>query len=85
MVSRQPELVLAVPTLLTFHFTSDYYTTSSGWEALVDCVGSYEPMIIDVTANPEVINEGESSQLTATVTGGAGNYTFRLKPPTKSL
>ena len=65
---------------LTFHFTSDYYTTSSGWEALVDCVGSYEPMIIDVTANPEVINEGESSQLTATVTGGAGNYTFRWEP-----
>ena len=65
---------------LTFHFTSDYYTTSSGWEALVDCIGSYEPMVIDVTANPEVINEGESSQLTATVTGGAGNYTFRWEP-----
>ena len=65
---------------LTFHFTSDYSSTSSGWEALVDCVSPYEPMIIGVSANPTEINEGESSQLEAIVMGGAGNYTYLWEP-----
>ena len=65
---------------LTFHFTSDYSSTSSGWEALVDCVSPYEPMIIGVSANPTEINEGESSQLEAIVMGGAGDYTWLWEP-----
>jgi len=65
---------------LTFHFTSDYYSTSFGWEALVDCVSPYEPMIIGVSADPMEINEGESSQLTALVMGGAGNYSWLWEP-----
>jgi len=65
---------------LTFHFISDQNTTSSGWVATVACVGNYEPMIISVTANPEVINEGETSQLEAIVMGGAGNYTYLWEP-----
>lgn len=65
---------------LTFHFVSDQNTTSSGWAATISCVGSYEPMIIGVTANPTEINEGESSQLEAIVMGGAGNYTYLWEP-----
>lgn len=65
---------------LTFHFISDQNTTSTGWVATISCVGSYEPMIIGVTANPTEINEGESSQLEAIVMGGAGNYTYLWEP-----
>jgi len=65
---------------LTFHFISDQNTTSFGWVATVGCVGDYEPMIINVTANPEIVNEGETSQLEAVVTGGAGDYTYLWEP-----
>ena len=65
---------------LTFHFTSDYSSTSTGWFALVDCVGTYDPMSLTVSADPEVINEGDRSQLTAVVTGGAGDYTYQWEP-----
>ena len=65
---------------LTFRFTSDYGVNEPGWKAAIHCVGSYEPMIIGVTADPTVINEGESSQLTAIVMGGAGNYTWLWEP-----
>ena len=65
---------------LTFHFSSDYYTNSFGWTATVTCVGSYDPMALEVTADPMVIDDGESSHLTATVTGGAGDYTYAWEP-----
>ena len=65
---------------LTFHFTSDQGVNEPGWKAAIHCVGSYEPMIIGVSADPMVINEGESSQLTAIVMGGAGNYTWLWEP-----
>jgi len=65
---------------LTFHFISDQNTTASGWVATINCVGNYEPMIISVTANPDIIDEGESSQLTVTVTGGSGEYTYLWEP-----
>ena len=64
---------------LTFHFTSDYYTTSFGWTAQVYCV-SGSPLVIEVKADPDVINEGESSQLNAIVTGGSGEYTYLWEP-----
>ena len=64
---------------LTFRFTSDNWTTSSGWAAQVYCV-SDEPLSLTVTADPEVINEGESSQLNVIVTGGSGEYTFVWEP-----
>ena len=65
---------------LTFHFTSDYYTTSFGWTAQVYCVNSGDPLSLTVTADPEVIDEGESSQLTVIVTGGSGEYTYAWEP-----
>jgi PKD repeat protein len=65
---------------LTFRFTSDQGVNASGWVATVTCVGSYDPMGITVTADPELINEGDSSQLTAFVTGGDGNYTYLWEP-----
>ena len=65
---------------LTFRFTSDMGVTASGWIATINCVGPYEPMIIGVSADPEVIDEGETSQLTAIVMGGAGGYTWLWEP-----
>ena len=65
---------------LTFRFTSDRGVNSFGWIAAVNCVGSYEPMTIEVSADPEVIEEGERSQLSAIVTGGDGNYTYHWEP-----
>ena len=64
---------------LTFRFTSDYYTTSFGWTAQVYCV-SDGPLSITVTADPDIINEGEKSQLNVIVTGGSGGYTYVWEP-----
>ena len=64
---------------LTFRFTSDRGVNSFGWVASVNCV-SGDPLSIEVTANPEVINEGESSQLNVIATGGSGEYTYIWEP-----
>ena len=64
---------------LTFRFTSDNWTTSSGWAARVYCI-SDEPLSVVVTAEPEVINDGETSQLNAVAAGGDGNYTYQWEP-----
>lgn len=65
---------------LTFHFVSDQNTTASGWVATIACVGDYDPIVVTATADPELINEGDSSQLTTIVTGGDGNYTYLWEP-----
>ena len=65
---------------LTFRFTSDQGVTASGWVAMVSCVGSYDPITLEITADPEVINEGESSQLNVVATGGSGEYTYIWEP-----
>ena len=65
---------------LTFRFTSDQGVTSRGWVAMVQCVGGFDPIAVSVTATPEVINEGETSQLEAIVAGGAGGYTYAWEP-----
>ena len=80
--SESPGTVTATNSegALTFRFTSDQNTTASGWVATINCVGNYEPMAIEVSADPEVVNEGESSQLNVTVTGGAGDYTYLWEP-----
>ena len=64
---------------LTFRFTSDQNTTSSGWVATLTCIFS-EPLTLTVKAEPEVINEGESSQLMAIAQGGSGEYTYSWEP-----
>ena len=64
---------------LTFRFTSDRGVNSFGWVATINCV-SGDPLIVEVTANPEVINDGESSQLNVVVTGGSGEYTYLWNP-----
>ncbi len=66
---------------LTFRFTSDGSSVSSGWSATVACI-SNDPLAITVTATPETINEGETSQLQVTATGGAGGYTYLWTPTT---
>ncbi len=65
---------------LTFRFTSDQGVTASGWVAMVSCVGSYDPITLEITADPEVINEGESSQLNVVASGGSGEYTYIWEP-----
>lgn len=65
---------------LTFHFTSDYYTTSNGWSALITCLSEQEPLEIIVTAEPNNISAGESSQLNVQCVGGTGNYTYSWTP-----
>ena len=65
---------------LTFRFTSDQGVTASGWVAMISCVGSYDPITLEITADPEVINEGESSQLNVVATGGSGQYTYIWEP-----
>ena len=64
---------------LTFKFTSDQNTTSSGWVATIACIFT-NPLQVEVTADPEVINEGESAQLKAIATGGSGEYTYSWGP-----
>jgi len=80
--ANSPEEVTATNSdgALTFRFTSDYATTSFGWMAEVSCVGDYEPLSLTVTADPEVIDYGESSQLNVAVTGGSGEYTYAWEP-----
>ena len=65
---------------LTFRFTSDQGVNASGWAATIRCVGPYDPLTLEVTADPEIVNEGESSQLNVVVTGGSGEYTYVWEP-----
>ena len=81
--SQSPGTVTATNAdgALTFRFTSDYGVTQSGWSAFVHCIGiTYDPIEITVTADPETIEEGGHSQLTAMVTGGSGVYTYQWEP-----
>ena len=79
--ANSPGMVVATNNegALTFRFTSDNWTTSSGWAARVYCI-SDEPLSVVVTAEPEVINDGETSQLNAVAVGGDGNYTYQWEP-----
>ena len=66
---------------LTFRFTSDGSLTKAGWAAVVRCIGTtYEPLTVDVIAQPASIQEGESTQLKVTVTGGDGDYSYQWEP-----
>ena len=46
---------------------------------MVYCV-SDNPLSLTVTAEPEIIDEGEKSQLNVVVTGGSGEYTYVWEP-----
>ena len=63
---------------LTFKFTSDYSTVSSGWSAYVSCIG----LPLEVTANVEhdEIFIGETNKLYALPTGGSNEYTYSWDP-----
>lgn len=65
---------------LTFKFTSDSYENGTGWAALIKCIEPLEPLEVQATATPESIIEGQSTQLTATVQGGTGQYTYSWEP-----
>ena len=66
---------------LTFRFTSDSSVNNEGWAASVHCIGiTYDPIEVNATAEPETIENGGHSQLTAVVTGGSGVYTYSWAP-----
>ncbi|MBR4390537.1 MAG: carboxypeptidase regulatory-like domain-containing protein [Bacteroidales bacterium] len=81
--SNNPTTVTATNAngALTFQFTSDYSVNYSGWVANVHCVGiTYDPLEIEVFAEPEVINYGETTTLEVEVTGGDGDYSYYWEP-----
>lgn len=63
---------------LTFLFHSDWQHTFPGWAATLKCMGG--PMSVIANSFPSRICEGGSSQLTAVVNGGSGNYTYQWSP-----
>ena len=65
---------------LTFRFTSDSSVNREGWSAHVSCLGVLAPIVVTVTAEPESILTGQTSQLSAVVTGGSGVYTYHWEP-----
>ena len=66
---------------LTFKLYSDYSVTASGWAATIHCLGiSYDPLTVEVFAEPALIQEGTTSQLHAVATGGDGNYAYLWTP-----
>ena len=64
---------------LTIRFISDELQEAAGWTAQISCIFT-EPLTLTITAEPEIINEGGSSQLKAIVQGGSGNYTYFWEP-----
>jgi hypothetical protein len=82
--SNSPEVVTATNSdgALTFRFSSDYGVNMSGWAARVHCIGggSYDPLEIEVFADPEIIDEGQTSQLSVHAMGGDGQYTYLWEP-----
>ena len=79
--TQNPTLITATNAdgALTFRFTSDDRNQYDGWEAFIDCE-YYDPLRIEVSADPEIIDEGEHSQLCVVATGGAGAYTYLWEP-----
>ena len=65
---------------LTFRFSSDYAVNATGWKARVYCLGTTNPLEIEVFADPQTIIEGNTSQLSAYAFGGGGNYSYRWEP-----
>ena len=65
---------------LTFRFSSDYAVNATGWKARVYCLGTTNPLEIEVFADPQTIIEGNTSQLSVYAFGGGGNYSYRWEP-----
>ncbi|MBO4328999.1 MAG: carboxypeptidase regulatory-like domain-containing protein, partial [Bacteroidales bacterium] len=65
---------------LTFRFTSDQSVNGAGWSAVIHCLGLPDPLEVTATADPQVINEGEHSQLHAAASGGEGDYRYEWEP-----
>ena len=80
--SNSPDVVTATNAegALTFRFSSDYGVNAPGWKAVVHCLGIDNPLEIEVFADPQTINEGESTLLSMYAMGGSGNYTYRWEP-----
>jgi len=79
--TNSPDTVTATNAdgALTFRFNSDQGVNATGWAAHISCIFD-NPLIITVSAEPEIINEGENSQLNVVATGGSGIYTYAWEP-----
>ena len=44
------------------------------------CAGVYDPIELEVFADPEAVEEGEPCQLNVFATGGTGTYTYHWEP-----
>ena len=61
---------------MTFWYTQQYFTSmGSNWQSRI---ASFQLSGLNVTAsaNPQYINQGQTSQLSCTATGGTGIYTY---------
>ncbi len=65
---------------LTFRFSSDYGVNEPGWKATVHCIGTYDPIELELSVDPENVEEGEPCQLSVVATGGTGVYTYLWEP-----
>ena len=76
--NNSPDTVVATNPegALTFRFSSDYAVNAPGWKALIHCVGVFDPIELEVFADPEAVEEGEPCQLSVVATGGTGTYTY---------
>ena len=83
--NNSPETITATNDegALTFHFISDRNTTTGGWVATIHCLGiGDDPIELEITANPETVEQSESCQLNVIATGGTGIYTYLWEPAT---
>lgn len=62
----------------TFWYTQEYYatTSSSSWKTRIASFSLSNGLVVTATATPAYINLGQTSQLNATATGGAGGYVY---------
>ena len=80
--SNSPGVVIATNPngALTFRFSSDYGVNDIGWMALVYCAGTYDPIELEAFAEPAIVDEGSTTQLSMYAIGGNGIYSYRWEP-----
>lgn len=66
------------PDQSTFWYTQEYYTNTSptNWKTRIASFSFLDLLSLDVTATPNPVCLGSSSQLDVTATGGSGTYTY---------
>lgn len=62
----------------TFWYTTEYYqtTSQSNWKTRIGSFSFANVLSVTTTAEPDVICQGDTSQLTAEASGGSGTFTY---------